>query len=80
MTPSSPLPTFGVLDLALAAALFRNWHPRLTFWAQILLVGGYTVGLTAIAPHLWLDPYGALLKNLPILALLLTTRALDTER
>lgn len=72
--------TFGVLDLALAAALFRNWHPRLTFWAQILLVGGYTVGLTAIAPHLWLDPYGALLKNLPILALLLTTRALDTER
>ncbi|MBY6151970.1 SDR family oxidoreductase [Vannielia litorea] len=71
---------FGLLDLALAAALFRNWRPRLTFWAQALLITGYTAGLTAIAPHLWLDPYGALLKNLPILALLLTTRALDTER
>ncbi|SIN80428.1 SDR family oxidoreductase [Vannielia litorea] len=71
---------FGVIDLALAAALFRNWRPRLTFWAQILLVTGYTAGLTMAAPHLWLDPYGALLKNLPILALLLTARALDTER
>ncbi|MCO6383083.1 DoxX-like family protein [Oceanicola sp. 502str15] len=71
---------FGLLDLALAAALFRNWRPGLTFAAQFVLVLGYTIGLTALAPHLWLDPYGALLKNLPILALLLTTRALDTER
>lgn len=29
-----------------------------------------TVLATAIAPALWLDPFGALLKNLPVLALL----------
>lgn len=30
-----------------------------------------TVLATAIAPALWLDPFGALLKNLPVIALLL---------
>ena len=70
----------GVLDLALAALLILNWRPRATALAQIALVGSYTVGLSLIAPHLWLDPFGGLLKNLPVLALLLTHLALTEER
>ncbi len=31
---------------------------------------GMTVLATALMPALWLDPFGALLKNLPVLALL----------
>ncbi|WP_457425346.1 DoxX-like family protein [Roseateles sp. P5_E7] len=31
---------------------------------------GMTLLATALVPSLWLDPFGALLKNLPVLALL----------
>jgi len=37
---------------------------------------GMTLLATALVPTLWLDPFGALLKNLPVLALL----ALMTEK
>ena len=87
--PGLPLPEalatalargFGIADLILALALLRNWRPRDTALAQIALVLGYTLGLTLLAPALWLDPYGGLLKNLPILALLLVHLALVEER
>lgn len=88
-TPGLPLPEplalvlargFGVLDLALGLALLRNWRPKTIALAQIALVLAYTAGLTLLAPAHWLDPYGGLLKNLPILALLLTHLALVEER
>jgi len=70
----------GAVDLALGLALIRNWRPRLTGLAQLAIVGAYSVGLTAFAPALWLAPMGGLLKNLPILALLLVHLALAEER
>ena len=70
----------ALMTFALAALLILNWRPRATALAQIALVGSYTVGLSLIAPHLWLDPFGGLLKNLPVLALLLTHLALTEER
>lgn len=70
----------GMADLALGLALLRNWHPRQVALAQLALVGAYSVGLTALAPGLWLDPFGGLLKNLPILALILVHLALAEER
>lgn len=72
--------TFGALDLALGLALLRNWRPKAIALAQIALVLAYTAGLTLLAPALWLDPYGGLLKNLSILALLFTHLALVEER
>jgi uncharacterized protein YbjT (DUF2867 family) len=87
--PGLPLPEpiatalargFGLADLALGFALLRNWRPRPIALAQIALVLAYTTGLTVLAPSLWLDPYGGLLKNLPILALLLVHLALVEER
>ena len=70
----------GAVDLALAAALIRNWRPRLVALAQLAVVAAYTVGLTALAPELWLAPFGGLLKNLAVLALLLVHLALVEER
>lgn len=87
--PGLPLPeplaitlarTFAALDLALGIALLRNWRPKAIALAQIALVLAYTAGLTLLAPALWLDPYGGLLKNLPILALLFAHLALVEER
>jgi hypothetical protein len=70
----------GVVDLLLAAALLRNLRPRAVALAQIAVVLGYTAGLTLIDPALWLAPFGELLKNLPVLALLLVHLALAEER
>lgn len=70
----------GVADLALAFALIRDWRPRLTARLQLLMVAGYTTGLGLIAPALWLDPFGGLLKNLPVLALIAIHAILAEER
>jgi nucleoside-diphosphate-sugar epimerase len=70
----------GLADAALGLALLANWRPRGTALAQLALVLAYTLGLTLIAPGLWLDPFGGLLKNLPVLALILTHLALIEER
>jgi hypothetical protein len=42
----------------------------LAYRAAALGVIGMTLLATALVPSLWLDPFGALLKNLPLLALL----------
>jgi uncharacterized protein YbjT (DUF2867 family) len=70
----------GLIDLGLGLTLLRNWQPRLIGMAQLGVVTAYTLGLTLLAPALWLDPYGGLLKNLPILALILIHIALAEER
>ncbi len=70
----------GLADLALAAALIRNWRPRLTGWLQLGLVGSYTLAFTIIAPALWLLPLGGLLKNIPVLMLIVLWMVLEDER
>lgn len=70
----------GTVDLAIAAALVFGWRLRTMAAVQFVLVLGYTVGLTALAPSLWTDPFGALLKNVPILALIAVHRVLEQER
>lgn len=70
----------GLADLALAVALLTNWRPQTTAYAQLALVAAYTLGLTLIAPALWLDPFGGVMKNLPILALILVHLTLIKER
>lgn len=70
----------GLVDLALGIALLRNWQPLRVAQAQITMVLGYTLGLTLLAPILWLDPFGGMLKNLPVLALLAVHLALVEER
>lgn len=70
----------SLLDLAIAGLLAANWRPRLTVAVQLAVIAGYTLALTVIAPHLWGDPFGPLLKNLPILVLVLVQRILAEER
>lgn len=73
-------PLGGLADLAIGLGLVRNWQPGFVAKAQIGLVLAYTAGLTLMAPVLWLDPFGGLLKNLPILALMAVHLALIEER
>lgn len=70
----------GLVDLALGIALLRNFRPKQVAQTQLAIVVCYSLGLTMIAPALWLDPFGGLLKNLPVIALILVHLALVEER
>jgi uncharacterized protein YbjT (DUF2867 family) len=79
--PSRPLAlAFSGVDLLIALALLVRWRPRWMAAIQMAVVAGYTVLLTVLAPALWLEPFGALLKNLPILALIGVWMVLEEER
>lgn len=71
---------FCLADVAVGVVLALGWRPRLMGVVQLGLVAFYTVALTVIAPGLWLDPFGALLKNLPVLAAIAAWMALRDER
>ncbi|MGZ8253321.1 MAG: SDR family oxidoreductase [Burkholderiaceae bacterium] len=66
----------ALLDIALGAAtlaLRRRW----VWWAQIVLILGYTAIITWHLPEFWAHPYGPVLKNVPILAALLLLAHLE---
>jgi uncharacterized protein YbjT (DUF2867 family) len=71
---------FSAADLVIGLALLLRWRPRWLGVAQLVLVAGYTAGLSFLAPGLWLDPFGGLLKNLPILAAISLWMVLEEER
>lgn len=71
---------FGILDIGLALAILLHFRPALTGVVQLAVVGGYSLGLTILDPGLWTEPLGPLLKNIPILVLILTWMALEDER
>lgn len=66
----SPLVAAGIaLDLAMGAWLV--WRPgEAACRAGIVVVLGFTALATLLVPAAWLHPFGPLLKNLPILALM----------
>ena len=70
----------SLLDLLIAGLLALNWRPRQTGLLQLAVIAGYSAVLTVIAPELWGDPFGPLLKNLPILVLVLVQMVLAEER
>lgn len=69
-----------LLDLAAAALLLFERRGRWALVLQLALVLGYTVGLTLVMPGLWADPFGPLIKNVPILALILINAVLSDSR
>jgi DoxX-like family len=47
---------------------------------QLCAVLGYIFALTILSPILWFDLFGALIKNVPIIALIFVERILSEER
>ncbi|MDL5367975.1 SDR family oxidoreductase [Xanthomonas sp. NCPPB 2654] len=68
----------AALDAALGLALLclPRWR-RHVYAAQLLLIGAYTVLISAFLPEYWLHPYGPILKNLPLLAAIALASALE---
>ena len=70
----------SALDAALGAMLLGNWRTRLAANLLLLVVLAYTLILGFYMPGLWLDPWGALAKNLAILPAILIMRVLEDRR
>ncbi|MGX5730790.1 SDR family oxidoreductase [Pseudoxanthomonas beigongshangi] len=67
----------AVLDALLGLALLAIRHRQLIYRLQLMLVLAYTVLISAGLPEFWEHPFGPLLKNVPLLAMILALHALD---
>lgn len=67
-------------DLILGVLCLLRWRPRLVLSLMLLMLLGYTLAIGILWPAHWLDPYGGLLKNLPLLAALAVLLATDERR
>ncbi|MCE7031493.1 SDR family oxidoreductase [Lysobacter sp. GX 14042] len=70
----------ATLDIALGVATVALRRRLWVYRAQLALIAGYTLLITVFLPEYWLHPYGPILKNLPVLALILTLHELDEGR
>ena len=68
------------MDLAVAALVLLDKGARWSTFVQLSVVLGYTVVIGIASPDLWLDPFGPLLKNLPILLLIAVHGAIGDRR
>ena len=68
----------ALIDLALGVAmLLPRRIRRPAYLAAAALVLGYTAIITLALPEFWLHPFGPVLKNIPILAMLALLHELD---
>ena len=70
----------SLLDLGIAAAFLVPAARRHLALFQTVVVLGYTLGLTLLLPGLWLDPLGALTKNVAVLGLIAVDALLRETR
>ena len=70
----------SIADLGLGLALLTGRGTRPILILMLLMVCGYTLSIGSLAPQHWLDPFGGLLKNLPIAAALGVLLAMDGRR
>lgn len=70
----------GAADVVLGVLCLLRWRPRLILGAMFAMLAGYTAGIGLLWPQHWLDPFGGLLKNLPLLAALGLLLAIEERR
>lgn len=70
----------GAADVAVGVAIALRRTCRLGLLAGIAVTLFYLVSITALAPAMWLDPVGAVVKTVPILVLMLVALALLRAR
>jgi len=76
-----PLRIGGSLaDIAIAAIVLLDQKGRWSTATQLLFVLGYTLTISVASPQLWLDPLGPLLKNIPIIALIVVHGVIKDNR
>ena len=67
----------AALDLAIGLVLLSSLKGAWLWWLQGIVVLGYSAIISVFLPQFWLHPFGPLLKNLPILALIIACAVLE---
>jgi uncharacterized membrane protein YphA (DoxX/SURF4 family) len=60
----------AAMDIAFGLATLFLRHRQLLWIAQTAVIGVYTLAITLFLPEFWLHPFGPLIKNVPILAVI----------
>ena len=80
----APVMLYGaaLLDLAFGVGIYALKPPqRRWLWrAQAMLIVGYSLIIAWFLPEYWLHPFGPLLKNIPMLAVILTLHEFENDR
>lgn len=76
-----PLLLYGAsaINLLIGLALLLNFKPRVNYILQFLIISCYTFIITWKLPQLWLEPFGPIVKNIPILTLILFLFCMERE-
>lgn len=72
--------TTSALDLAVGLALLLRWQVRLAGVVMLAMLLAYTLMLGWLVPSLWLEPFGGLIKNIPLMVAVLALIALEDQR
>jgi hypothetical protein len=67
----------GVLDIALGIGTLLPGRRRWLWRTQIVLITGYSVIIAVFLPEYWLHPFGPLIKNLPMIAVIVALHELE---
>ncbi|MBJ6977865.1 SDR family oxidoreductase [Luteimonas sp. MC1782] len=67
----------ALADLALGIGMLVRRFRTLAYAGQLLLVAAYTLIISIWLPEQWAHPFGPVLKNLPLLAMILALLMLD---
>lgn len=70
----------SLADIAIGSAIARRDTCRVGLLAGIVLSTAYMAGAVLVAPDLWLDPLGALVKTGPAILLMVAALAMLDER
>jgi uncharacterized membrane protein YphA (DoxX/SURF4 family) len=69
----------ATLDLLLGALCLLRWRQRWVLVGMLLMLAVYTIVIGTMWPVHWLDAFGGLLKNLPLMAALLVLLAAEDK-
>jgi uncharacterized protein YbjT (DUF2867 family) len=68
------------LDVVIGAAVLLSRRTVLVGVVQLAVIAAYSVALTLVWPDIWLDPFGAVVKNIPFALAVLVLMAIGEER
>jgi uncharacterized protein YbjT (DUF2867 family) len=77
---SALLESACAFDFLLGVLVLIRWRPTALAFVQLATVVAYTVLATLVIPGVWGDPFGAILKNVPILAAVVALAAMERDR
>ena len=78
----APLTLYGAsfADFCLGVATLFSWRLRLIVSLQVAIMLIYSIVITMYLPEVWLHPFGAMIKNLPLLCASFVFLILEEER